>query len=306
MKECLNDHTKCDSLAPKGRKERCLWPLNHGDKTSFKKKNEIRGIPIILQHGIQAADLQIETRRQRIDMAAIDNDADKISDNKLLSLLEEIHTGLKSEVYDQESITVINATKHVLDLPALSIKLHQPDGGNIKVAATNFPLFIEAVKEAPIRSLQAVPVDHLKEEYAEFLKRLQTLTATYKLETLKTTDPKDLIKTFFNPEDRLFVGIEMIIEAIAVCCVKQSCESILESLVWFPYMKIIFIAANGPNLAHCNSVIEDAMNIYWQGKKSNSWHFYRTCLTDHLKDFDEGSKVLHRLFNERSKFQSME
>ena len=124
MKECLNDHTKCDSLAPKGRKERCLWPLNHGDKTSFKKKNEIRGIPIILQHGIQAADLQIETRRQRIDMAAIDNDADKISDNKLLSLLEEIHTGLKSEVYDQESITVINATKHVLDLLALSIKLH--------------------------------------------------------------------------------------------------------------------------------------------------------------------------------------
>jgi hypothetical protein len=160
----------------------------------------------------------------------------------------------------------------------------------------------------------------LKEEYAEFLKRLQTLTATYKLETLKTTDPKDLIKKFFNPEDRLFVGIEMIIEAIAVCCVKQSCESILESLVSIyenhfdsnrnmeedSVNEEFFIAANGPNLAHCNSVIEDAMNIYWQGKKSNSWHFYRTCLTDHLKDFDEGSKVLHRLFNERSKFQSME
>jgi glutaredoxin-related protein len=52
-------------------------------------------------------------------------------------------------------------------------------------------------------------INNLKEQYAEFLKRLKTLTATY--EIVKTTDPKDLIKKFFNTEDKLFVGIEMII-----------------------------------------------------------------------------------------------
>ncbi len=44
-----------------------------------------------------------------------------------------------------------------------------------------------------------------------------------------------------------------------------------------------FIAVNGPNLAHCNSVMEEAMNKYWKGQ---NWLFYRKSLSDHLKDFD--------------------
>ena len=64
-----------------------------GIKEAFKDKNEIRSIPII---------------------------SHKISDSKLLSLLKELHDGLNSEVYDQESIRVIKATKHILDLPALN------------------------------------------------------------------------------------------------------------------------------------------------------------------------------------------
>lgn len=101
MKQCLTDHTKCNSLAPEGRGQRCLWPLNHGDKSSLRGKNEIGEIPIILQHAIQAAGLQSETRRQTTIM--IDNnmhDAEAKSDEQILSLLVEIHGGLKLDVYD--------------------------------------------------------------------------------------------------------------------------------------------------------------------------------------------------------------
>ena len=55
------------------------------------------------------------------------------------------------------------------------------------------------------------------------------------------------------------------------------------------------ISVNGPNLAHCNGVIEEAMDKYWKRK---DWHFYRTSQTDYLKDFDGDSKVLNRFFNE--------
>ena len=109
----------------------------------------------------------------------------------------------------------------------------------------------------------------------------------------------------------------MIMQAIAVCCVKQSSESVLESLV-LQYENCFnsnrnmeenhieeefFISVNGPNLALCNSVLEEAMDKYW---KQKDWHFYRTSLSDHLKDFDGDSKVLNRFFSEKSKLPFME
>ena len=62
MAQCLSDHSKCESLVPLGEKIRCLWSMKHKDKTSLKEKNEIRSIPIVSSHEIQAAALQTLTR----------------------------------------------------------------------------------------------------------------------------------------------------------------------------------------------------------------------------------------------------
>ena len=58
----------------------------------------------------------------------------KKSDAQLLPLANELHRGLKDEVFDEESINIIKMTKVVLDLPALAKKLHHPDGGYIKAS----------------------------------------------------------------------------------------------------------------------------------------------------------------------------
>ena len=50
-------------------------------------------------------------------------------------------------------------------------------------------------------------------------------------EELMHKDPKDLLKLFFDPDLGHFVDIELILQALAVCSVKVSCESILESFV---------------------------------------------------------------------------
>ena len=33
------------------------------------------------------------------------------------------------------------------------------------------------------------------------------------------------------------------------------------------------IADNGPSLEHSDSIVEEAMKIYWKG---NAWHFFKT------------------------------
>jgi hypothetical protein len=316
MEQSLCDHSKCDSLVPEGTGQKCLWPMYHKSKETLQERNEIRSIPIFLQYAVQSAGLQSETR----SVVARNNnrgDAEESADKKIKSLLQEIYQGLKFEVYDPETIHVIKATRTVVDLPTIGKKLQAPDGGSVKVATTDFPSFLRAVNEIPIRSLKTVPNDILKGQYREFLERLEKLTAAFTSVQLKDLDPKYLIKKFFDPKENLYTNIEMIMQAIAVCCVKQSCEPFLESLVsqyehHFNSNRNMnedhineefFISVNGPNLAHCNSVVEEAMDSYW---KQKDWHFYRTSLSDHLKDWDGDSKVLNRLFNEKSKFPFME
>ena len=99
---------------------------------------------------------------------------------------------------------IIALTKTILDLPSLAIKLHQVDGGYIKIALTEFRNFLKAIKDIPIRSLLDLPESVLEKQYTEFLRRLEKLTVKYKFAELKTLDAKELIKYFFDPADRCF------------------------------------------------------------------------------------------------------
>ena len=91
-------------------------------------------------------------------------------------------------------------------------------------------------------------------------------------------DSKILISNFFYPSNSLFKDIEIIMQAIAVSVVKHSCESVLESFVsshenYFYFRRaptneettneVFEIAVNGPNLAHCDSIVKKAMDHYW-------------------------------------------
>ena len=124
-------------------------------KRHLNKNNEIRGNPIISGHGIQTAGLLEEIRRQTRQIQILkDINAEKKSVEQLLSLSKELYRGLNDEVYDEESVEVIKMTKVILDLPSLAIKIKHPEG-HIKMALTEFPLFINAVKRIPVRSVCA-------------------------------------------------------------------------------------------------------------------------------------------------------
>ena len=96
----------------------------------------------------------------------------------------------------------------------------------------------------------------------------------------------------------------MIVQAMAVSCVKHSCESVLESLVSKfenhfderrnmgedAAIEEFEIAVNGPNLANCDSVIKEAMDSYWRGKR---WHFVRTSVLSHMSSDSTVSKRMN-------------
>ena len=115
---------------------------------------------------------------------------DDVTQRVNLSLAKELYRGLKHEVYDDESVEVIKMTKVILDLPSLAIKLKHSEVGYIKLVLTQFLLFINAVKSIPVRSLLCVPEEDLKNQYKEFLQRLENITRKKKEDELEDIDPK--------------------------------------------------------------------------------------------------------------------
>ena len=161
-------------------------------------------------------------------------------------------------------------------------------------------LFKKRLKE---HILDDVSEDVLAKQYKEFLRRLGEITKDLKYEELVNLDAKVLIKKFYNPQEELFEGIEMVLQAIAVSSVKHSCESILESLVSKfenhfdsrrnmgedSAVEEFTIAVNGPSLAHADSIVEEAMNLYWKGQ---DWHFFKTTVAEKLGQDGDKSTVL--------------
>ena len=98
----------------------------------------------------------------------------------------------------------------------------------------------------------------------------------------------------------------MILKAVSVSAVKHLCESVLESLVskfenHFDCRRNLGedssaeefeIAVNGPSLAHCDSIVKEAMDLYWQGKL---WHFFKTSVVEKFGQAGAKSSVLKRL-----------
>ena len=154
----------------------------------------------------------------------------------------------------------------------------------------------------------------LLNQYMEFCKRLANITSCYTDDQLCEVDPKELIKMFLDPAKDLYLNIKMIMQDISVYCVKQSVESVLESLVSRyenhfnqnrnldeDHMNEEFaIAVNGPTLQYCSNVVEEAMDKYWGDKP---WHFFTQ---SSMFNPDSESTVIKRLKNTGGKFPFME
>lgn len=110
-----------------------------------------------------AAGLQGGTRNMGRQVTMAQNvEADKLVDGRLQMLISTLHSGLKNEVFDAQAVTVIIHTKTVLNLPDIGAKLKGPDGAYIKIAVIQGPLFVDAIRSVPVRSVNKVSDEELK------------------------------------------------------------------------------------------------------------------------------------------------
>ena len=319
MSETLEDHAKCNELCKLANERKCLWPLYHQTTASLKEKGEICGIPVLDTHETVAAGLSSQTRaNSRRERTNVSVEPTPVSRQQLAKLVERIHSDMQDEVFSPVITAVIEQTRKLLDLTAVSVSLRKPDGGYIKVAATTSEDVVQAIRSIPVRSLNDVPNQLLIDQHKEFLRRLEIETKCYSVTELKVIDPKDLLKMFFDPQKDLFQGIEKMLQAMAVSCIKHSCESVLESTVsvfenHFDERRNLDegnatdefkIAVNGPNLAHSDPMVKEAMDGYWGSKKSG-WHFYRTIVIEQMQRYEGGSKVVSRLMKKPSNLPFM-
>lgn len=124
------------------------------------------------------------------------------------------------------------------------------------------PKFYQGCERDSNPGLTNIPENRLQRQFTEFLRKLEKITEKYKQVELRKVDPKELLKKFFNPEEKLLEEIEMIMQAVAVSAVKQTCESVLgyfvskcenhfhsnKNLAEDKMNDAFFFAVNGPSL----------------------------------------------------------
>ena len=64
------------------------------------------------------------------------------------------------------------------------------------------------------------------------------------------------------------------------------------------------IATNGPNIANCNSVVKEAMDLYWSSRRG-TWHIFRSSDIEKLKTSRGDSEVKDRIMNTENKLPFM-
>ena len=116
-----------------------------------------------------------------------------------------------------------------------------------------------------------------------FLNKLDNETKYKSQENIEKCDPKEIIKHFLTSED-LYSGIEMIMQATVVGCIKVSVESSAESMI-SKYNNHndkkrnlgeqvaddeMMIDYNGPVMAEADGVLKDALDLHF---KSSEWYF---------------------------------
>ena len=313
MKTCLKDHELCKEHLSEDRLEEdgCYWKFLHEDIASFKKDQTIKGIKVFENSEVKSAGT-VTRYFKRLDTKNNEGSPEEKVYKKAEGLLDYIHKHLDEDVYDEDDVNLIAKTEVITDATSLVLKLNNQEISTLKIALTEGPKFISAIRSLPVESLQEVSDTVLMNQFENYLNSLRRVSWGCDPEDL---DSKVLIQKLLHPKNKYYCGSEMILQAICVSALKLSVESVLESQISIyehhfrdnrplnddSIAEEFQIAINGPCLAHYDSVVYHAMSQYWDKKKTVSWHFTK-------KDFsiDEPSVVLQRLKKKGSKLPFME
>lgn len=280
MAESISNHDKCPQLP----KPVCQWPNYHKDIADINN-GKYRGIPIIDNN--QEARRATITRFLANKNASENNDSENIIktvEKQLIALLKELSEKLKSNVYDEQDLKVLQKVRFLTDLKGLFDRVKAR--GVVMTSSLEGDTFVKYAKSI-CHTITDIPNDSLKLQHKLFLKQLYELYQNMTQDELDKLSSMKIIQTFLNSNLNLFVNIELVMHVICGASVIMSVESVVESIVSqyenrqskFRNLSELrannemMIAVNGPNLAHSDSLLEKALNTYFKHHKNGKWHF---------------------------------
>ncbi len=195
-----------------------------------------------------------------------------------IDMVQRMYKDLDSNVYDENDKSMLKTLRPIIDLRSLALKLKEK--GMAYVAAFDGAQFIKSSKQLATNIVD-VPDSEIRIQFREFIRRLERHVQPLSKKELCSIE---LIKVFLMSERKLYVDIEMVIHIICVAAASMSVESVIGSMVsiyenrnnkFRPILEEravleMNIAINGPDLAHCDSVIQLSMTEYW--KNSGTSH----------------------------------
>ena len=224
-------------------------------------------------------------------------DVFSVTNEKANMLCSRLGNDLGSEVYDPESVKLVNTIRGILDLKSLIITLR---GKGIPLtAALKITKFIEDCRKL-CHHLKDINDAIISKQYQLFLVRLNELCKSVPTKDLKSIE---ILTKLFKTSNKLYEGIEIIMQILNVAAVSMGIESILESQISV-YEKHadgcrnlgedkgcnkMHVALNGPCLNRKNDIIQKSLDRYFDSKKIKGWHFVRR--TANKKNFVK-SKVI--------------
>ena len=193
--------------------------------------------------------------------------------------------------------------------------------GPEKTFALQNEKYIKSIRDIPVTSLNAVPSSVLEKQFQALLYKLQESPVSSIVKTMKNKATKEIkdsvcraiLRVLFSTQHELYKGIEMIMQAISVACVKFGVESVVESHVSHHENHFtsnrnadelhreqeLKVNLNGPSSNNCYTIVKEALDSHFKER----WHFLTS---SNLHAFQRESSTIKRLKNIQSKFPFME
>lgn len=316
MAETLTDHFQClsristntsDDLSSEIKKAKCFWPRYHSDVKNLNETQKYAGVDITQNADITVHHTRLATNEERVDQM---RSPFQIANESLRGLVVRMHDGLKKEVFNEDTKSLIKDIRLITDLKGLCNQIL--DRGPIIIGHQNAQTYLEAVKR--LTSLDGIPDIEIMENFRKFCKTLSEYVREKNIDVLSSSA---IIKDFLRSSLNLFDGVELSIHIVCVGAVKLSVESVVESII-SKYethfnksrqmteehaLEELEISENGPCFVKADPVLRAAMNRYWgDHKDGGQWHFLRTS-SDRIKLYqgNEG-KTVSKLMKAKSKF----
>ena len=132
------------------------------------------------------------------------------------------------EVYTDEDKELISITRRLTDWPSLAIRLHRL--GPVITGTLEQSQYLLDCRKA-MRSLRDIPDSIILDQFNKFIFSLHDETKNMQIDQIKKTDSKDLIRRFLNTDLNIFKGIEMVMAATIVGCIRFGLSSVAESII---------------------------------------------------------------------------